>query len=236
MLGQTALHLAAGNGRTGVVATLLDRGADVDSRDAIGATPIDWAVLSSRLEVVSLLLARGASVNARDFAGATPLHWAARNRTRTNKDVITLLLRFGADVNARDGNGNTPLQVIDSDGTLIIDEKLRNEIVALLHPHGPTFSVPVDTPSAGRRSTGMPPCSDIAGLATWVKQANPGADDGDILGAAQQMQVLMGCRTPDPPPPTPIYMTPAPGSESVVPKPVHTRCFTIGNVTNCVTQ
>jgi ankyrin repeat protein len=46
--GGTALHAAAYSGSCGVVRLLLDRGADIEARDATwNSTPLDWAVVGS---------------------------------------------------------------------------------------------------------------------------------------------------------------------------------------------
>ncbi|HKR62373.1 MAG TPA: ankyrin repeat domain-containing protein [Thermoanaerobaculia bacterium] len=43
--GATALHYAAEAGERGIVAALLDAGADINARDlAFGATPAGWAI------------------------------------------------------------------------------------------------------------------------------------------------------------------------------------------------
>jgi ankyrin repeat protein len=70
------------------VQLLLDRGADVDARDFLGATPLGWAALRGHKNVAALLLARGALVNARALSGKTPLHLAA---TAGKKELVSLL-------------------------------------------------------------------------------------------------------------------------------------------------
>jgi len=71
------LQAAAKAGDLDRVKTLLEQGADVNTRNAIGADPLHEAAWSGNSQLVELLLARGADVNARHAeAGSTPLHYA----------------------------------------------------------------------------------------------------------------------------------------------------------------
>ena len=63
--GETALMTAARIGKVDAVKLLLDRGANVNAKDAVhGQTALMWAVLENHADVVELLLARGADINA----------------------------------------------------------------------------------------------------------------------------------------------------------------------------
>jgi ankyrin repeat protein len=57
----TALHYAAHYGQGGVVALLLDRGANINAMNRRDNTPLCLAAKAGRREVVQLLLERGAS-------------------------------------------------------------------------------------------------------------------------------------------------------------------------------
>ena len=61
----------------------------IDSSEALGATPLMLAAKGDHEEVVRMLLARGADVNSRDENGNTTLIEAARDDA---KDAVTLLL------------------------------------------------------------------------------------------------------------------------------------------------
>jgi ankyrin repeat protein len=67
---------------------LLEKGADVESRDNEGRTPLGWAAEKGHEVVVKLLLERGAELEPRDNDGRTPLGWAAR---RGHEAVANLL-------------------------------------------------------------------------------------------------------------------------------------------------
>lgn len=78
----TPLHRAAHQESSDVAALLIERGAEVDARDAIGWTPLHYALLKDvdrpALRVAHMLLVHGADVNAATPAlGWTPLHFAA---------------------------------------------------------------------------------------------------------------------------------------------------------------
>ena len=61
-----ALVEAAASGDAAAVGDLLDRGADVNERDATGRTPVTAAVYAGNPDVVRLLVAAGADVDIQD--------------------------------------------------------------------------------------------------------------------------------------------------------------------------
>jgi len=95
--GNTALHRAAENGVTDVVAVLLRYGADPNARNKEGRTPLHVAAERCRRDVVELLLRHGADPNARSARGATPLYYAAN----CGVEVVRILLVAGAAPDAK---------------------------------------------------------------------------------------------------------------------------------------
>ncbi|MBO9492599.1 ankyrin repeat domain-containing protein [Thalassotalea sp. G20_0] len=92
---------AASQGNLASVKALLEQGADIESEDQCGRTPLCLAVKSENLDVVNVLLDAGARVNACDC-----LHLAVKSE---NLDVVNVLLDAGARVNACDCLHRTPL-------------------------------------------------------------------------------------------------------------------------------
>jgi ankyrin repeat protein len=122
-LGQTPLYVALSHGKTQVaqvledagasdepqqllfglveakvtdrdsLAFLIQRGADINGRNAAGEAPLHSAAASGSVLLVKRLIDEGADVNRLDAQGRTPLTIAERHN---DPDVIALLRRFGA--------------------------------------------------------------------------------------------------------------------------------------------
>ena len=126
--GGTPLHAALYNRHLGVATLLLERGADIESRDFRNLTPLRASL--GRIDVMSFLIRRGANLNAEDDTRGTPLHWASLTG---KQDAVELLLKHGADPNRLDNDGLTPLYVAYRD--------FHYQICDLLLNHGANFVV-----------------------------------------------------------------------------------------------
>lgn len=100
------LMLEADSGNIEKVNTLLYLGADPNTCDENGVTPLMFAVQSGNAELVELLIDAGANINAYPANGNTALHAAV---IAANDTIAELLIKKGADVNARNAKGLTPL-------------------------------------------------------------------------------------------------------------------------------
>ncbi len=74
--GDTPLVIAATRGAAEPVTLLLEAGAKVDGRDAIGTTPLFAATINGNEEVVAILIAKRADVDARLPNGVTAMDMA----------------------------------------------------------------------------------------------------------------------------------------------------------------
>lgn len=110
------------------VQVLLTNGADVDSRNHIGTTPLILAAYGD-IRIARALIAKDANVNAQNILGTTPLLAAAYEG---QSEAVQLLLDNGADANLQNKRGTTAL-------TAAI-YKNRFDIVEMLHKHGVDIS------------------------------------------------------------------------------------------------
>lgn len=83
---------------------LLERGANIEAKDAYGLTPLfraTWGVADVATEVLNRvpLFNRGANIEAKNNYNHTPLWWAA---DQGNEDVAKLLLERGANIEVED--------------------------------------------------------------------------------------------------------------------------------------
>ncbi len=108
------LHRAVGRpagGSIEVVKALLDAGAPVNGKDALGDTPLHAAAKFGTVAIVRELLARGADVNATEDTGTTPLHdalWMPSLAEDRTVDVARALVAAGADPEAKNHQGQSP--------------------------------------------------------------------------------------------------------------------------------
>jgi hypothetical protein len=89
-----------------LIGALLSKGANPNSADSDGVTPLLLAVQLHYTETVRQLLRHGARVNVRDKDGRIPLSYAVES---SDPNLLKTLLNRGADVNARAFGDNTPL-------------------------------------------------------------------------------------------------------------------------------
>ena len=67
-------------GQAGIVALLLDKGAEINVQENSGATPLYQAAAWGRLETVDLLVRKGADTSIRTREGISPLQAAIANQ------------------------------------------------------------------------------------------------------------------------------------------------------------
>ncbi|KAL6833579.1 hypothetical protein J3E69DRAFT_353214 [Trichoderma sp. SZMC 28015] len=125
LAGATVLQWAAGKGLMEVVKQRLENGADVNTSDQDGCTPLIAASLSGQFEVATLLIEHGAKIDALATKDVTALMGAAASGC---VELVQLLVDKGADVEGRGNPEVTPLQVAALKG--------HADVVRLLLDHG----------------------------------------------------------------------------------------------------
>lgn len=111
--------------KTGDIATiqgLLDQGANVNSTNKQGETPLHAAASADQSQVAMLLIQKGANVNSTTTGGWTPLHTAARFG---GTKVVTLLIAKGANVSAVNADGRTPAELAQAVNNVRMASLLR---------------------------------------------------------------------------------------------------------------
>ncbi len=78
------------------VLELVDAGADVNTADGLGGTPLHWAATVASQESVAALLSAGADINAKDENDWTPLELAI---FFGRAETVQVLWLAGAEVN-----------------------------------------------------------------------------------------------------------------------------------------
>lgn len=93
-----------------ILELLLNKGADVNSRDILGNTPLMAALRADNVELAELLKQHGAEVNAVDCYGMSALMQVCQNPRgimEKRRLCIEKLLFWGADTSMKDDNGRT---------------------------------------------------------------------------------------------------------------------------------
>ena len=78
--GYTPLHVAVGARDEQSVATLLERGADIEAKNKHGRTSLHYAVQKKNHSMVKFLLNKGADIRTRDRKASSVLHSAEDSR------------------------------------------------------------------------------------------------------------------------------------------------------------
>lgn len=115
---------------TNAARILIDYGANVNTMNKFGNTPLHQAAANGQEETAKLLLDYEAKIDLRNKAKDTPLHVACK---KNNSKLVKLLLCGNADVEAKDAQGETPLIIAVNNG--------NSEIIALLLDGGADVNV-----------------------------------------------------------------------------------------------
>lgn len=115
--GWTPLMTAASIDHDALVKSLLELGAQVETRSTDGTTPLHAAIQEGCLPAAEILLENGGNIHNRKACGELLLYTAVKRRYKHNADVtVRWLLEKGADVCAMSGYGKTVLQHMKDEG------------------------------------------------------------------------------------------------------------------------
>jgi ankyrin repeat protein len=107
---ENLIHIAAAEGKSSVLETLLGLGADVNATNSSGESALMKVINSGDDEgqrsAFMFLLRRHANISSKDCHGRDALMQASAHG---ECDYVRLLLQAGADPNSRDNDLNTPL-------------------------------------------------------------------------------------------------------------------------------
>ncbi|PQE18637.1 ankyrin repeat protein [Rutstroemia sp. NJR-2017a BVV2] len=110
----TTILIAAYSGLEGIVKLLLEKGADIESKeDGEGWTALLVASKNGYETIVKLLLEKGADIESKDKWSRTALLIASENSHET---IVKLLLEKGADIESKDKWSRTALLIASENG------------------------------------------------------------------------------------------------------------------------
>ena len=110
-LGETPLHYLAVENKLSAVRALVEHGAEVNTINECGGTPLSEATSLGYVELVKFLLSVGAKLRI-EGQKEPILHEAVRSGSA---ELVKLLLESGAEVNAANDIRETPLHLAAQD-------------------------------------------------------------------------------------------------------------------------
>ncbi len=140
-LPSVLLLAAAFNGECNLVDILLRYGADINTTDEAGRSPLMLAAESGQKEIVGRFLQKNAEIDIQDKQGYTAISLAAH---AGNSEIVALLINAGSNIQIKSKYGNTPLilaadaghegivrQLIDQGGEIDAVNKSENNALII---------------------------------------------------------------------------------------------------------
>ncbi len=125
-LGETALHYLAVENQLRAVVLLVEAGAQVNTLNSCGGTPLSEAASLGYVELVEYLLSQGARLHIAGQGDPT-LHEAVRS---SNAAVVQLLLAAGAPIDEQNDLNETPLHLAAEEDERLAVLELRKRLGA----------------------------------------------------------------------------------------------------------
>lgn len=110
------LKYAIACGDAGIVASLIDGGADVNDVNPDGTSLISLAIEAGNLEILKILIASGSSVSKKNKHADHILHKAAEMNRVDLMEVLLKAFKDIIDLNEPDPDGRSPLHVAAANG------------------------------------------------------------------------------------------------------------------------
>ena len=107
---ESSLSLATYKNKTNLIELMLKRGAEPNSYNIDGETPLAIAARNSFPKSAELLLEGGAIPDIGDLNGETPIYKAVMN---CDCEMAELLLKYGADPERKNNRGESPLSLAE---------------------------------------------------------------------------------------------------------------------------
>ncbi|XP_033634633.1 death-associated protein kinase 1-like isoform X1 [Asterias rubens] len=121
--GETALHMASGQGHKDIVEYLLTKGSTIDIKDKHGDNAIYWAARQGQVALIEYLKENGCPLNDQNRTRETPLHVASRYG---QVEAAQYLCSLGINVDIQDEDGETPIHISAWHGYMNIVQTLCN--------------------------------------------------------------------------------------------------------------
>ncbi|MBN2524485.1 MAG: ankyrin repeat domain-containing protein [Bacteroidales bacterium] len=102
------LFFASYQSRTKEIVNLLESGADINTKNHYGWTPLLLAIKTNTIKNADILLQKGAEVNVINYYKYTPLMYAIENK---QSELAKTLIEMNAEINIANDNGKTPLMI-----------------------------------------------------------------------------------------------------------------------------
>lgn len=104
------LHIATEICDIGIVAKLVEHGADFNSKcKKFGLTPLFHSFSNGRMDIFKLILKKGGSLDKKTNNGSTLLYYVIIRRLKA--EPCKFLLESGVDLNAKDNKGVLPFEI-----------------------------------------------------------------------------------------------------------------------------